>query len=65
MLVVTHVIIVSASVQKLAISFFTLGVDLRPEFGTCWDRGLGLGLGLYKKKKNIFRVMELSAKNLS
>ena len=41
-------IIVSAPVQKNWVrGFLTLGLDLVPRLGTCWDRGLGLGLGPY------------------
>ena len=65
-MVVAHVIIVSAPVQKIGFwGLSDLVWTLGSGSGACWDRGLGLGLGLYKKKKNIFRVMELSAKNLS
>ena len=30
----------------MGFGFFRLGLDLGPGLGTCWDRGLGLGLGL-------------------
>ena len=40
-------IIVSAPVQT--IGFFDFGLGLLGLFGTCWDMGLGLGLGLDNK----------------
>ena len=41
--VVAHVIIVSAQSKELGFWFFRLGLTLGSGFGACWDRGLGIG----------------------
>ena len=37
---------VSPSPKNWVFRFFRLGLTLESGFGACWDRGLGLGLGL-------------------
>ena len=52
-MVVDHVIIVSAPVQKIGFwGFSDMVRTLGSGCGACWDRGLGLGLGLDKKTLN-------------
>ena len=49
-MVVDHVIIVSAPVQKIGFwGFSDMVRTLGSGCGACWDRGLGLGLGLDNK----------------
>ena len=41
---------VSPSPKNWVFGFFTLGLDIGSDLGTCWEGVLGLGLGLDKRR---------------
>ena len=60
-MVVAHVIIVSAPVQKIGFwGFSELVRTLGSGSGACWDMGLGLGLGLDNKSKQLVVIQNVS-----